>query len=236
MNAARCNSGRVLGAMLLLLAKPLAAEELPAGSAGTPLPGPWALQFRIERDFAFAGFQNAGLSVQRKVSDRSALRLGIGIAATSGTSSLLTQNFGVLEISGRDAANRLQAYEVGLQWIRYRNSGARARPYWGLGPSIAYGKSRTSEVGWFEGGSSTWSLRTLSTWTSGVGGAAGVEWWPAREIGLVFEYGVSVVYQETEDKLRIENPPAQPSVEWRRLSKTWETELASVRLGVGVRW
>ena len=240
MNATRCLVSRAGGAIALLaltsnLAVGAGAEEVP-GTATSLSRSPWMLQFRIERDFAFGGFQDAGLSVQRSLSDRSALRLGVGVAASSGTSSRLDQDFNFLQSQGVDESAHGQSYGVDLQWIRYRRAGDKTRVYWGMGPSVGYGRSRVKDtvsndlLGPYLAASGR-----RSTWNVGGGAVAGAEWWPVTEFGLVFEYGMSIRYLEVEQVFWRESPPSQTTDLSRSLSKSWEAEVASVRLGVGIR-
>ena len=198
----------------------------------------WMLQFRIERNFAFAGFQNAGLSLQRGLCDHTALRLGVGASVNNTTTRVLSQSFrgSITDYQFADLDVRLRSYGLDVQWIRYAQPGGKIRPYWGVGPSGAYGRSHDSSTQVSGGGVNRADAITSTVWSAGGTAVGGGEWWPAEKVAFIFEYGMSLQYNEREQKQRSSMPPISDYRETRRLDKSWDFELASVRFGVGMHF
>ncbi len=154
--------------------------------------GAWAVQFRISENFTLSTFSGSIISIKRHYSERSALRAGLSLSLAA----LDAQSDRELTDTTITSNHDSNAYSVRLelQYMRYTNPQGRLSPYWGVGPLVGYGDSSSKD----SFGGDTFK-RDSRAWELGLIGSLGVEWFPARYIGLHAEYGLSFTYNNQKD-------------------------------------
>jgi len=219
---------RVLFVMACLVIPSLALSA-PADSTSTPptrsnslRAGAWALQFDINGQLlsieSFAG----GLSLKRHFSPKSALRIGVGVSASS--TDLNTETSFAREVNENSSGT---FFEVMYQ--RYANPGAEVNAYWGIGPRVSYARStRESDTG------SVTSREELTHWAVGAIAALGAEWFATRQFSFHGEFTARGNYLSEE--ITSENKPdGQPATTFSSENKGWEATISSsIRLGMSV--
>jgi len=154
-------------------------------------PGAWALQFQIDDNFNLGAFQGAIVSAKRHRSDRSAFRVGLGLSVeVDDVNSTTSRMDSVRNTETRDESS--QFVRLDLQYIRYSNPKAPVKFLFGCGPLVSFSNAdheMTREIG---------SIKSESTsWTAGVSGLVGVEWFAASRISFHAEYGIELLYRWT---------------------------------------
>jgi hypothetical protein len=156
--------------------------------------GAWALLFQIDDNFTIDPFQGAVISVKRHYSDRSALRLGLGLAFDMDEiSSTISEMDTVKATSKSDGSS--QFFRVDLQYVRYANPTAPVKLLFGGGPLVSFSNSDDERT------TGTGSDTVESTaWVAGITGLVGVEWFAASRISLHAEYGMELTYRHSTAK------------------------------------
>ncbi|HEY3215714.1 MAG TPA: hypothetical protein VGK93_04415 [Candidatus Eisenbacteria bacterium] len=213
----------VLSIWMLGAADPVVAEG--TGEAGPGSRGKWAIQLQVGYGLAVVGLQGSGVSVQRAVGERFAMRVGLGVdATTSHTQSSFVEEFYRTE-------SNAQTYRLAWDLLRLPPPHDGVRFYWGAGPLGFWGRSRGEQEVFSDGV----LQRTLKlhgkAW--GLGGTAilGAEWLPRGNVGVIAEYGATLQY--TEATARQEYSLPSP-VKGTTRSKSWEFDLARARLGLSL--
>lgn len=165
----------------------------------------WALQFEIDRDFDLRGFQGNTLSIKKHTADNRAYRLGITFFLDFGDSeSFRVLNDTILYPLERDFDSR--GFNISLQKIYYASTDASVNVFYGIGTafsfqhgnneSVSYNRSRTQVQ---------FSNSTNSSWSAGIMGVFGVEWFFADNMSLLGEYNSTAKYSQSkrEDESRI---------------------------------
>ena len=176
---------------LMCAAAPVNAQSDETQTAGTQtapknslVKGAWALQFKVDSDAILSEF-GGSVAIKRHVSDRSAFRVGFDYG-------LSTQDFDAQYTDGEsDRQTDRDQETVGMfvDFLRYTDVESPVHFFWGTGPFGSYGRSKSSEqfvVGEQES--------VAKTWSAGISGRVGVEWFVARSLSFHAEYFGTAYY------------------------------------------
>lgn len=165
-------------------------QEAPtANSAMTK--GAWAMQFHIDNNFTLSSFQGATLSLKRHYSPSRALRFGLNLGGNFSNSEESNLNAPSSEADGNQQSISLQG-----QYVHYASPQKRAKLFLGFGPSL--GLSRFSQTRTLTVTSSPQlqarNKENSSSWSAGVAGVIGVEWFANSHISFLAEYSSFLGY------------------------------------------
>ena len=159
----------------------------------------WALQFEIDRNFDLNAFQGSTITVKKHSSDKSAYRLSL-------TTHLDFRNEATDFPINRQPApghNDLTdvKFEVSVQKLSYTNPQDDINFFWGIGPMYSYryflqDQDNITSDGQFQNK----YKREEHTWSLGLTGAIGVEWFATKSISFLAEYGTTAGYTERNSK------------------------------------
>lgn len=171
-------------------------ETTTANSAMTK--GAWAMQFQINQNFTLSSFQGATLSLKRHYSPSRALRFGLNLGGSFSNNEEKKQNEAPAEID-------VNSQNIGLtsEYVVYPSPEKRAKLFFGFGPSFGFARSSQTRLS-----SNTQpqmrQKNTSSSWSAGIGGVIGVEWFANSHISLLAEYSSFLGYSSHHLKARIE--------------------------------
>lgn len=173
------------------------------GSAETKydLDGKKAFQFGITNNFNLKDFQGGTVSFKKHYSNSKAWRLGLdldfGFHTDEGFSST---NDTVRSI--RDNSDNSQNINLRIQRLFYQNRTSRVKPFLGIGPMFGFRHSIgtiTDESPIYE--NIRESTSTTYSWSLGITGLAGIEWFASPNISLLAEYSTDLAYKYRKHKL-----------------------------------
>ena len=156
--------------------------------------GAWAFQFEIVGDLFNLDLRNlfgSTLAVKKHTSDGSALRIGLGLGFNLSDQDRTSERDGDTVIQS-DYDRNSQSVNIVMQKIFYPAPTADVNFFYGLGPKASFSHEKTTE----ERQSRTrWTSSERYSWSVGVTGVLGVEWFPTRSISLLAEYGSDIQYK-----------------------------------------
>lgn len=166
--------------------------------------GSWSLQFRISNNFTLSSFEGALISAKRHLSNNSAIRFGLSLSGSTGDIS--TDNIAsridslTNDTSNNSSDGELSDISVGAttQIMFYTTSDKKIDFYFGVGPDLSYTRSkRDYDLQYIQqddpirNGKDTDYSRT---WTFGLLGSWGVEYFVTQKLSLMAEYGAGLGY------------------------------------------
>jgi opacity protein-like surface antigen len=183
----------------------LAAFSLPAASQTTDshslTEDSRALQFQISSNFTLSPFQGATLSYKHHLQPSSALRIGLDLSFNDEGSDGAQQNFNNDTLSSTDNTTLDQSsfvIRLNTQAIWYSETSSEISFFYGTGPFLGYSRYRQNDERIFSPVGSSQSKSSSegkgTTWSVGLTGLAGVEWFVSQSISLHGEYGLSLGY------------------------------------------
>ena len=181
------NSSRVLSRFIVILAVLMVqvayAQESDTSSNPTYnfRKGLWALQFRIDNNFALSSFQGGTISAKVHTSDKSAIRFGLSV---SGEYHKDEEQENELLIYNPGMKYHQESLTFDLHYIHYPSVDKRAKFFYGFGPLITGSHQ------------STILPSSSRIYSIGVGLTIvfGVEYIVSPHLGLTAEYGTIVKY------------------------------------------
>ncbi|HWO57316.1 MAG TPA: hypothetical protein VNN55_07095 [bacterium] len=192
--------------------------------------GKSALIYEIVGDFDLTAFEGANLSFKHHYTDNRAYRIGVSVSVTHENVDSDAMGVRWTEISNRREAITLTALK-----LHYHNIHDRASFYWGVGPRIGYSHERslTDTPAWED----DWTRRTeRDDAGAGILLAIGVEWFLAKELSLLGQYGSTLNYRW----MRQEHAETSVENQYRdvRRSESSLVELRAdvVRFGLSLYW
>lgn len=192
--------------------------------------GVWAMQFQIEGFFNLKAFQGTTISVKKHITDKSALRFGIGLSlniSTEDYNTTLYQNDYASDYQSRDIhENRLN---VSSQYLYYLLGETGVNLFFGVGPLLDYSwyKSEYNRDTLME------SRKSNST-GFGVIGIVGVEWFAVRSISFHAEYSTSANYNWYESTNLRESFNPSKTDESKSKRKYFNLSPQPVRFGISL--
>ena len=145
--------------------------------------GAWALQFQIDSDRILTSY-GGSVALKRHVSARSAYRVGFDYglstqdqeSATSAKTDMNYQNFGMF-----------------VHYLRYTDPESPVHFFWGTGPFGSFSRTENSQSDSHQSSESV-----AKTWSVGIDGRVGVEWFATRTLSFHAEYFGTASYQRSE--------------------------------------
>ena len=203
-----------------------APETAPEAHANALRAGVWALQLDVNGPLLDVAPLSGGVSLKRQFSTKSALRFGVGLAATVRTT---TPNVDTEPDRETDTAT----YRISVQTLYqyYFNPEGILNVYVAVGPTASfYRRTDDTELGFF------WNHEeaTFTSWSVGGIVALGGEWFFTHQFSLLAEYSTSGAYSRLEDD-RIGSTSEGDVISYSNNVYTdWAVSLSGVRLGLSV--
>ena len=147
--------------------------------------GSWSLQFGLKQDLVLTSFQGAIISAKLHTSDRRAIRFGL---TAFGDVAESNQNQGPASTPNSSRSNG-QSISVNAQYLLYPYSTSSVIFVFGFGPQLGVSRSTSS----FRA-SQNLSKNTNTSFSGGMSGSWGAEWFFKPGLSLLAEYGVSMSY------------------------------------------
>ncbi|TET96288.1 MAG: hypothetical protein E3J26_01445 [Candidatus Zixiibacteriota bacterium] len=223
---------------MLLAASALAQEsEEPRNNRNNSLiKGAWAFQFEIVGDLFNLDLRNlygTSLALKKHTSSGSALRIGLGLGLNLSNDDRTSEQDGDTIIQS-DYDRNSQSVNIVMQKIFYPAPNADVNFFYGLGPQASFGHNKSTR----EYPSPTrWTSFESYSWSLGITGVLGVEWFPTRSISLLAEYGSDIQYkwQKSKDKsLRTYPDDTTALYVSENKSKSFSLGTSSVKVGLSV--
>ena len=208
--------GLVCALVSTTAAQPPSDEPAPRPNALAK--GAWALQFEImqgSQNFTLQPFQGFLLSAKHHWSEHRALRFGLDLSAslTSSDRHDTFRDATQVQVNVATRDDNAQSTGVSLQYLAYPRPGAAVNLYFAVGPSFRFSRAHSeAEVEPGPSSPGTVSTQNRHSWAPGVSGAVGVEWFAARWLSLLAEYGAGAEYFSQKDTaLDVTQNPTQRS-------------------------
>ena len=177
---------KVLFALILVLVSPLIVK-----SADNSLKkGAWALQFTVDRNFSLTSFQGSTFTIKKHTSDAIAYRLGISTSFEYGEQDF-TSTYGDTSYGSSGENRRVLQFGFNLLRVKYTSTQKAVNFFWGLGPRADY----TYNKNVYPNYANESRLEKTQSWSAGLSGVLGVEWFAIPSISLLAEYSSSIVYK-----------------------------------------
>ncbi len=208
--------------LLLFVSPSLQAQD------STSLAGKYALQFQISQNFTLSNFLGSVISGKYHFTNESAIRLGIDFNATMSNESKKTDYNNVNTSENDSYQTNSQTINIITQYIFYPVISDNIKFYYGIGPSIGLGFSKNGTTYNNTGGYFSSRNQTGKSFSAGVQGSAGVEWFFAKKLSLCAEYALSYVYSYS----KVEGNPNNDHVEQRNYNYSFTGN--NVRFGLSV--
>ena len=221
----------------------VAAQE---GESGTPGPkhsledGAWALQFGFGSALSRRSFGEPDFSVKYHLSDRRAVRLGIGVDGliTFGNND---RHSGQTKPDSLEYAREFdsngQDFELTAEYIFYSSPGSNIHILWGAGPLLEYHRrfEKTMTANYRPDGIHRHTYETkTNTWAFGISGALGAEWFFLRRVSIFAEYGIELEYRYTDRKMTGTSRDEGSQTEDKAHTNTFDLDLKTSKIGLSV--
>jgi hypothetical protein len=154
------------------------------------------LQFQINNNFSLSSFQGATLSAKRHFSNKKAIRLGISLGG--GVSDVEDQSNITGATFGRSGNG--QSIGINAQYTIYPSPDKSVNVFFGAGPIVGFSRSSSTITSTPDSFSSTRNKAEETTWSAGISGILGVEWFATRNISFIAEYASSLGYNSSNRK------------------------------------
>ena len=158
--------------------------------------GKWALQFEVNRNLDVRGFQGQTLSIKNHTADNRAYRLGITVALEVGDGETARFNRGYNTRPSHIDFNS-RRFDVNLQKIFYTDITAPVNIFYGIGVATSLAHSRNEYVQIYTYDTITennFQSSITDSWSAGVSGIFGAEWFFATNMSLLGEYSTVINY------------------------------------------
>jgi hypothetical protein len=161
--------------------------------------GAWALQFEIEDNFDLGSFEGSTISIKKQTSPGSAWRLGLSVAINARVADNVSD---ILDSIRNSTDNHSQNQSVGVTVHRlwYPSPDRLVNVFIGLGPIGSFSHATTGSSNTSASGRFTKDERESWSWSAGVSGILGVEWFATRNISLLAEYGTVAEYEHIKNE------------------------------------
>lgn len=195
----------ILAAIMTVTAIPGFQSQAKAeGEKNYLVRGSWSLQFRISNNFTLSNFEGALISAKRHLSEKSAIRFGLSLSGSTGDVSSdnisSMQDSAISNTQNNSSDGELNDITVGVtsQIMFYTTSDKKINFYFGVGPDFSYSRSRRdydlqyirTDFPIRNGVNNDYSR----TWTFGLLGSWGVEYFITQKLSLMAEYGAGMGY------------------------------------------
>ncbi len=194
--------------------------------------GTKALQFQIQNDFLLRSFDGSTISLKKQKSRDRAYRLGLTLDASIADNNQSSSNStGGTATNDEDANN--QNVRVSLQKVFYAHAADRTFAYFGVGPTGGLARSKSDRTSTNTAGATMDYSNLSRTWSVGLIGSFGVEWFAHRNISLLAEYNTSAMISWLKQRSETSAPGGAASVQETK-STTYRLNDDGVRFGLAV--
>jgi hypothetical protein len=229
--------------IVLLLVSPF---QLSNGQSSSPDEIPFtehsrALQFQIASNFTLSSFQGATISYKYHLDPLTAVRVGLSLSFSSANQDENLNSYAADTLSD-GSHNTLDQTGIGIQinaqQIWYQKNSTGILFFFGTGPVIGF--NRTSNNGQQIPSPVTGSQQTYktdgtgTTWSLGMTGVAGVEWFASKTISLHAEYGLTFGYYWAKNESSSTFPGSGNKSSSSATSTIWKLSSTGVRFGMSV--
>jgi hypothetical protein len=218
----------ILTPMLLFAQAPM-KEEIPLSKSSR------ALQFQVGGLFTLSPFQGAAISYKYHIQQYSALRFGLSISVnginSDGTSTSSSADT-VRENSENNDDHTNIDVSLNLHKLWYIEPASTVLFFYGAGPMLGfnYYNQTRNELIWNS------ALKTTSenrySWSMGLTGFAGVEWFASKTISFHAEYGLTILY--SWGKIESSNNSPDTKIKNETTNTSWQISSRRVLFGISV--
>lgn len=198
--------------------------------------GSWSVQFQIAENLLLSSFQGSTLSAKRHLSAQRAIRFGLSLSADFRDSDRTLEQFDSdLPSGGSNALENSNNQNILLlsQYMFYPSPSKNINMYFGVGPGFSLGRSsRDQDTANVDDATTIGTTLRGTNFSLGVDWAFGVEWFVARNISLLGEYGGALRYRWSKTKQT--NVIGDRDQRRDTVNKSLELGANPVRLGVSV--
>ncbi len=186
----------------------------------------YSLQFKVTDLLRFNPFLGSIISFKYHLNNKTAFR--IGISGSKKTSDTDVDKFTADTLSGKTRQKEsLTGLGLRFQVVRYFNPTKVIKAYAGCGPYVFWNYKKLENDSYY---TSTLERRTYSV---GINGFWGAEWFFASRMSLSLEYGFYFgYYHKKEDRKNVQE--ASPEVLEKRTNTVWQFDDNSVLFGLTV--
>lgn len=202
----RANSLRCLAAVWFLSVWGFSAVAAQSGETSDAKPrnslekGAWAMQFALDSDNLLTSY-GGSVALKRHISPRSAYRVGFDYG-------LSTQD---QESPGNtNTDTNYQNVGMFIHFLRYTDPEASVHFFWGTGPFGSFSRSESTQS------DSDHSTEVVAeTWSVGIDGRIGVEWFATRTLSFHAEYFGTASFQRSERRHTTVETTETTQDQWR---------------------
>lgn len=197
------------------------------------------LAFQYETGYNFAGrsFIPIVFSLKYHLSDKTALRLGVGLNPGEGGFGRMHMNDNQINHEPFDHHGiDPEHYNFTLNYMLYPAPKADINLFFGLGPRFGFGSEHFGNPGYRPEYMENNNPQTPgnSSWSIGLSGVIGAEWFVSRSISLFTEYDAAFSYRQRDYwEVDLSVPPGPNSMKENESSEYLFTDL-SARLGFSI--
>jgi hypothetical protein len=174
--------------MLLFISPSLNAQD------PTSLAGKYALQFQVSQNFTLSSFMGSVISGKYHLTNKNAIRIGLGFSSTMGNQSSVTQySSGASDVNNVSEGNS-QSVDITAQYMITPVISDKIRFYCGAGPKFGLNFSKINNTSNAVNTSQYIDKQNTKGYSAGIMCSAGVEWFFSSKMSLCAEYGLTYVY------------------------------------------
>ncbi len=182
--------------LTLFLFSTLIAQNDTTFKKNSLIEGAWAMQFQIYGLVYLYPFQGTTISVKKHLTDRSAVRAGVGITFDiSDESYNKDQLYYYNYFKYTSYEQHSYSLTVRGQYLFYLFGSTDVNLFVGSGPEISYSWGKNE----YDGDTASYVSRNISTGL-GISGVIGVEWFATSSISFHAEYSTIAKYTRTDYK------------------------------------
>jgi hypothetical protein len=227
--------------VVTMLVSQLTYAQAPSQSDSSSNHRPDALQFQIGQNFTLQSFQGATISYKHHTDRLSAYRFGISLSFGGSNTDNESSGFALdtLQSALNGPVNQTSAsISLNAQRLWYLDNPTDVLMFIGTGPYVGFSRSSThSETSFFPVDPHTRRLSndlTYTSWSAGLSGVLGVEWFTSRLLSLHAEYFANVGYSWAKTENITDSSTPGYRSEAHSTTTTWQLSGQGVRFGLSV--
>lgn len=167
--------------------------------ANSLVDGAWALQFEIDEDLDLKTFEGTTISLKKHTNDDAAWRLALNLGFRFDDDEHSSTTDGEPSGINRDTEGNQQSIGILVNRIRYPNPNAEVNFFYGFGPKLAYSHTKyTTTSIWTSSTQSSESRTSTNSFSVGIVGLIGAEWFATKSISLLGEYGSALMVSKSK--------------------------------------
>ena len=209
--------------------------------------GSKSLQFMINNNFTLDNFQGSLLSVKYHLTNKSALRFGIGFNLDDSdtedeSSSVLSDSLNL--VNEQDLDYTITDFQFSILYLYYTDPNDDISFFIGAGPMVGVDHEKLNSTDdrtsgsqeYFNDESNKEGEKTTKFWNAGLLAVCGIEWFVRHNIGLHAEYGLKCYYsyltQKSDESTAYPSSDYSMNLSAERKENQFSLKSESVKLGV----